>query len=246
MRLSGDASPGDIIHAGFDVAFKNNKSPLILSFPRRRESILSRNSECQMDSRFRGNDNWVYLPFWPMPNQSLKIGKLMRVISLLIISTGVAFAGAAHALDLPKRKSGLWEMTMIGDQTNGQPQTVTTCVEQKTDTGLSSSFGDKIPKNCKQPTLKKSAGTYVITSSCKFTDSNVKTSAILSGDTNSAYKIDRTSTYTPPNKGRKESKQSITAKWLSTCKADQRPGDMIMPDGSKINISDIQKLQNAK
>ena len=33
---------------------------------------------------------------------------------------------------------------------------------------------------------------------------------------------------------------------FSGSKADQRPGDMIMPDGSKINISDIQKLQNAK
>lgn len=170
----------------------------------------------------------------------------MRATTVIIFVTGIALVGIAHALDLPKRKSGLWEMTMIGDQTNGQPQTVTTCVDMKTDTGLTSSFGGKIPKNCKQPTLKKSAGTFIITSSCKFTDSNVKTVAVLSGDTNSAYKIDRTSTYNPPNKGKKESKQSITARWLGACKADQRPGDMIMPDGTKINISDIQKLQDAK
>ena len=70
MRLSGDASPGDIIHAGFDVAFKNNKSPLILSFPRRRESILSRNSECRMDSRLRGNDNWERGLLDLRPNES--------------------------------------------------------------------------------------------------------------------------------------------------------------------------------
>ena len=170
----------------------------------------------------------------------------MRNLALLISALSILATTAAQALDLPKRKSGLWEMTMIGDQTNGQPQTVTTCVEQKTDTGLSSSFGDKIPKNCKQPTLKKSMGSYVITSSCKFTDSNVKTVAILSGDANSAYKIVRTSTYTPPNKGRKESTQTIEAKWLSACKAGQRAGDMIMPDGSKVNVIDIQKLQEAK
>ena len=199
-----------------------------------------------LDSRFRGNDKLKFVELNPAPKFFRKVQKPMRNLALLISALLILVATVAHALDLPKRKSGLWEMTMIGDQTNGQPQTVTTCVAQKTDTGLSSSFGDKIPKNCKQPTLKKSAGTYIITSSCKFTDSNVKTIAILSGDTNSAYKIDRTSTYTPPNKGRKESKQSITAKWLSACKADQRPGDMIMPDGSKINISDIQKLQNAK
>ena len=74
MRLSVDASPGDIIqglalgHAGFDVALKNNKSPLILSFPRRRESMLT----CigQMDSRLRGNDNWERGLLDLRPNES--------------------------------------------------------------------------------------------------------------------------------------------------------------------------------
>jgi Protein of unknown function (DUF3617) len=170
----------------------------------------------------------------------------MRISALVILALGVTFASTTHALDLPKRKSGLWEMTMSGDQTNGQPQTVTTCVEMKTDSGFTSSLGGKTPKNCKQPTIKKTGGTIVVTSACKFSDSNVTTVAIISGDMNSAYKIERTSTYNPPNKGRKESKQTINAKWLSACKAGQRAGDMIMPDGTKINISDIQKLQDAK
>jgi len=170
----------------------------------------------------------------------------MRVIPLIVFAASVAFVNTAHALDLPKRKSGLWEMTMIGNQTNGQPQTVTTCVDMKTDTGLASSFGGKIPKNCGQPKMKKSAGAITVTSVCKFTDSTVTTKAILSGDFSNAYKIDRTSTYSPPNKGMRESKQTIDAKWLGACKADQRPGDMIMPDGSKINITDIQKFQDAK
>ena len=170
----------------------------------------------------------------------------MRVIPIIILAASFAFVSTAQALDLPKRKSGLWEMTMIGKQTNGQPQTVTTCVDMKADMGLTSSFGDKIPKNCKQPTMKKSAGAITVTSVCKFTDSTVTTTAVLTGDFSSTYKIDRTSTYNPPNKGMKESKQTIDAKWLGACKAGQRPGDMIMPDGAKINITDIQKLQDAK
>lgn len=175
-----------------------------------------------------------------------KVQNIMRTIALLISALSLAFASMAQALDLPKRKSGLWEMTMVGDQTNGQPQTVTTCVEQKTDTGLASSFGGKTPKNCKQPTVKKAAGAITVTSFCKFTDSNVTTTAVLTGDFEKSYKIDRTSKFNPPNKGKKESKQTIEAKWLSACKAGQRPGDMIMPDGTKINLSDIQKLQEAK
>jgi hypothetical protein len=170
----------------------------------------------------------------------------MRVIALVVLATSVAFADSAQALDLPKRKSGLWEMTMIGNQANGQPQTVTTCVDMKTDTGLTSSFGGKIPKNCGQPKMKKSASAITVTSVCKFSDSTVTTKAVLTGDFSNTYKIDRTSAYNPPNKGMKESKQTIDAKWLGACKTDQRPGDMIMPDGAKINITDIQKLQDGK
>jgi hypothetical protein len=35
---------------------------------------------------------------------------------------------------------------------------------------------------------------------------------------------------------------SIETKWLSACKNDQKPGDMIMADGRKINIVDMQKM----
>jgi hypothetical protein len=35
----------------------------------------------------------------------------------------------------------------------------------------------------------------------------------------------------------------IAAKWLGPCKADQKPGDMIMAGGRKLNIRDMLKLQ---
>jgi hypothetical protein len=34
---------------------------------------------------------------------------------------------------------------------------------------------------------------------------------------------------------------TMTAKWLGPCAAGQRPGDMIMPNGMKMNILDLQK-----
>ena len=56
MRLPGMASPGGSIHAGSGDAFKNDILPLLLSFPRKRESMLTLKG--QMDSRLRGNDNF--------------------------------------------------------------------------------------------------------------------------------------------------------------------------------------------
>jgi hypothetical protein len=34
---------------------------------------------------------------------------------------------------------------------------------------------------------------------------------------------------------------TMAAKWLGPCKSDQRPGDMIMANGTKINVLDMQK-----
>ena len=39
------------------------------------------------------------------------------------------------------------------------------------------------------------------------------------------------------------SNMTMEAKWLGACKADQKPGDMIMGNGMKVNIVDMQRLQ---
>ena len=34
---------------------------------------------------------------------------------------------------------------------------------------------------------------------------------------------------------------TIEAKWTGPCKSDQKPGDVIMPNGMKMNVGDLQK-----
>ena len=34
----------------------------------------------------------------------------------------------------------------------------------------------------------------------------------------------------------------IQAKWVGACKKDQRPGDIVMPDGKTMNIFDLKKM----
>ena len=36
---------------------------------------------------------------------------------------------------------------------------------------------------------------------------------------------------------------TIEAKWLGACKSDQKPGDIIMPGGMKMNVKDMEKLK---
>jgi hypothetical protein len=41
----------------------------------------------------------------------------------------------------------------------------------------------------------------------------------------------------------RDSTSTVEAKWLGACKPDQKPGDMVMPGGIKMNIKDMQKLK---
>ena len=47
----------------------------------------------------------------------------------------------------------------------------------------------------------------------------------------------------PGRRARAISTTTIEAKWLGACKADQKPGDIMMPGGMKMNIKDMEKLK---
>jgi hypothetical protein len=44
--------------------------------------------------------------------------------------------------------------------------------------------------------------------------------------------------------GPRDTVTKIEAKWLGACKPDQKPGDIVMPGGFKLNVKDAAKLQN--
>jgi hypothetical protein len=39
--------------------------------------------------------------------------------------------------------------------------------------------------------------------------------------------------------GRKEGTAIVEAKWVGPCKAGQKPGDMMMPNGMKMNVLEM-------
>ena len=74
--------------------------------------------------------------------------------------------------------------------------------------------------------------------------------SVISGDFNSAYTVKVASkreggAAVPGVPADGTTNMTLEAKWLGPCKADQTPGDMIMANGQKVNIVDLQKLQGA-
>ena len=71
-----------------------------------------------------------------------------------------------------------------------------------------------------------------------------KPRAEISGDFNSAYTVKSTSqTDRAPAGMPRDTTTTIEAKWLGACKPDQKPGDIVMPGGIKMNIKDMEKLK---
>ena len=79
---------------------------------------------------------------------------------------------------------------------------------------------------------------------CGIGGMSIKSRAEISGDFNSAYTVKSTSQSTGGPAGvPRNSTATIEAKWLGACKPDQKPGDIVMPGGFKMNVKDMEKLK---
>jgi hypothetical protein len=155
----------------------------------------------------------------------------------------MVLASAAGAVDLPTRKAGLWEMKMV--RTGGQTPEVTMqqCTDETTDKDMIASASPMAADICSKRDIQQTATGYVSDSVCGVAGISVHSHAEMVGDFNSAYTVKSTGHSEGGPAGTHDTTTTIEAKWLGPCKSDQKPGDMIMPGGMKMNIKDMQKLK---
>lgn len=165
-----------------------------------------------------------------------------RAIFTLLITL---LAMPALAAEMPSRKAGLWEIKTGA----GNGVAIRQCIDAATDqmmqsragTGPSAGTGPGAgtPPQCSKRDVQKTGDTVTIDSTCTVAGRTVNTHAVVTGSFDSAY----TMTVTSQGDGIPAGAGTMTmsAKWLGPCAADQRPGDMIMSNGMKINILDLQK-----
>jgi Protein of unknown function (DUF3617) len=168
---------------------------------------------------------------------------------LPIAAAALVLASAANAAELPARKPGLWDMTMVFEGRSLPPQSTQQCVDAATDKLMTANFGNVSQEACAKRDIQNSGSTITVDSVCKFGPMTVTSHAVVTGSFDSAYSIKVNSKREGgpalpagvPGAGG-ESTMTIAAKWLGPCKADQKPGDMIMPNGMKMNVLDMPKM----
>jgi hypothetical protein len=172
----------------------------------------------------------------------------MRIAPALVLVLAVV-AVPSQAVDLPKRKSGLWEMNSIRE---GAPKDrpgmgpVQMCIDEKTD-DLSRQMGESASKDmCSKRDLRREGDRIVSDSVCKFGETTATSHSVISGRFDSIYEVDVRTRFDPPMMGMTESHTTIKARWVGPCAAGQRPGDVIMPNGMKMNMFDAESAAKKK
>jgi len=168
----------------------------------------------------------------------------IRLSAVVACLAAGALAVPALALDFPARKPGLWEIR-TGDGSGGKDaaagHTMQQCIDAASDKALRD-MGQGMGKDlCSKQELSSDGGKLVMDSVCKIGNTVATSHAVMSGEFGTAYRMESKSSYSPPLMGRAEGHSVMEAKWIGPCKADQKPGDMVMPNGMKMNVLDMAK-----
>jgi hypothetical protein len=168
---------------------------------------------------------------------------------LVSLSVGAALlamwpALEVRAVDLPLRKPGLWEMKMVRTGSQLPEMTIQQCTDATTDKELSTALSPMAKEICSKRDIQQTATGYVSDSVCSVAGMSMTSHSEITGDFNSAYTV-RTATHSERSVAGlpRDTNATIEAKWLGACKADQKPGDMVMPGGFKLNVKDAEKLK---
>jgi hypothetical protein len=167
-----------------------------------------------------------------------------RPLSLIIAS--LLFAATAGAAEIPARKPGLWDMTLTLEGRIVAPVLMQQCVDAATDRPLQSKLTNVKQEVCTKRDVQNSGDTITVDSVCKFGMFTVTTHTVVTGSFDSAYTA-RINSKREGGSPLPAGAQSVigdrtlvvAGKWLGPCKADQKPGDIITPDGIKTNVRDM-------
>jgi heme O synthase-like polyprenyltransferase len=153
----------------------------------------------------------------------------------------VAGAMPAISADIPPRKAGLWELKVTMEHIGGAGMTFQQCLDAETDQMMMSSAGPLAQEACPKHEVQHAGDTLTIDSTCTFGGKPATSHVVITGSLDSAY----TMTMAAASEAVPGGKMNVTTtgKYLGACAVDQKPGDMILGNGIKMNVLDMKKAQ---
>jgi hypothetical protein len=164
----------------------------------------------------------------------------MRLPAFLLV-LAVALAAPVTAQDFPIMKAGQWETsTTTSRAPTGPLSKITMCTDEAIQRQMMDMSKGMQREMCSKSDIRREGGNYVGDSVCKMGESKMTTHSVMTIQGDTAYKVAITSTYDPPFMGMKDSQTSVEGKYVGPCRNGLQPGDVVMPDGRKMNMKTMQ------
>jgi hypothetical protein len=146
---------------------------------------------------------------------------------------------AAQSDDLPKRKPGLWAVTLHMAQGTMPTQGMKFCTDAATDAELYRFGMNAAQGMCSRYDLHRSGDVATVDTECRMGDMKMTSRAVMTFTGDAAYKTDIQTHFDPPVMGRSDSTMTQEAKWTGPCPAEMKPGDLVGPNGMKLNMKSM-------
>jgi hypothetical protein len=172
----------------------------------------------------------------------------MRKLSGVVLLAGCTMLAlapvstSAQAQEMIQRKPGLWRITMnFAGAPAGMPA-MSMCIDSKTDASMQQMAQNGAMPDCSRKDIKRVGNQMIIDSVCKIGNSTSTSHGVMTFTGDTAYHMDMTTTFNPPMGGQAEHKMSQDAAWTGPCPAGVAPGDMVMPNGMKMNMGSMSGM----
>jgi len=162
----------------------------------------------------------------------------MRLPPRASLLAGALFLGAASAaaIDFPAMKAGLWESTVARE---GMPQKMAAtkmCMDAAVQKEMMDMGMGTMKSMCTKNDIRREGNKVYGSAECKFGEATMKSSSVTTFTGDTAYHTEVKSTYDPPMQGMPSANAVIDAKWTGACPAGMQAGDVVLPDGRKVNM----------
>ena len=140
------------------------------------------------------------------------------------LDTGGAVATTGGALQ-PKRRAGLWRMSMSHTGGPGVSMTAEMCVDEASAGDFNFDPG-KGSKDCASSKITPTGNGWAFESICNVEGRTVTTEGVITGDMSANYAMDLSTRMDPAPEGMGQSNTKMQAKWLGPCPAGMKPGQV--------------------
>jgi len=149
-------------------------------------------------------------------------------------------ATSADAIDFPTMKAGLWEssITREGGQKMG---TTKMCMDAAVQKEMMDMGMGTMKTMCSKNDVRREGNKVYGNAECKFGDATMKSNSVTTFTGDTAYHSEIKSTTEPPMQGMPSGNTVIDAKWTGACPAGMQVGDVMLPNGQKVNMRAMSK-----